>query len=180
MRPRWAAGSRCLTDAESCGGTHGDVRRLREIPKVHMPTCKVRQWRQTILHRRRLIGRIVQVKNGIRTLLKSSGLRKPLLADDFPLPNYGYNGISSLASEPWGNMVSSPYTRQLIRFLRILRRNRRIQVFDEVAQDHGRSAGSNNGAIPALPHHAVGRQRNPTLRCHHAPSPHTASSWHAA
>jgi len=42
-----------------------------------MPTRKVRQWRQTILHRRRLIGRIVQVKNRIRALLKSQGLRKP-------------------------------------------------------------------------------------------------------
>jgi len=51
---------------------------IGEIPKVHMPTRKVRQWRQTILHRRRLIGRIVQVKNRIRALLKSQGLRQPL------------------------------------------------------------------------------------------------------
>jgi transposase len=42
-----------------------------------MPTRKVRQWRQTILHRRRLIGRIVQLKSRIRGLLKSQGLRKP-------------------------------------------------------------------------------------------------------
>jgi transposase len=41
---------------------------IGEIPKVHMPTRKVRQWRQTILHRRRLVGRIVQVKNHIRAL----------------------------------------------------------------------------------------------------------------
>jgi hypothetical protein len=33
---------------------------IGEIPKVHMPTRKVRQWRQTILHRRCLTGRQVQ------------------------------------------------------------------------------------------------------------------------
>jgi transposase len=51
---------------------------IGEIPKVHMPTRKVRQWRQTILHRRNLIARAVQVKNRIRALLKSQGFRKPL------------------------------------------------------------------------------------------------------
>lgn len=51
---------------------------IGEIPKVHMPTRKVRQWRQTILHRRNLIARAVQVKNRIRALLKAEGLRKPL------------------------------------------------------------------------------------------------------
>jgi transposase len=50
---------------------------IGEIPKVHMPTRKVRQWRQTILHRRGLIGRMVQVKNRIRALLKAEGFRKP-------------------------------------------------------------------------------------------------------
>jgi transposase len=50
---------------------------IGEIPKVHMPTRKVRQWRQTLLHRRCLISRIVQVKNRVRAELKSQGLRKP-------------------------------------------------------------------------------------------------------
>jgi transposase len=51
---------------------------IGEIPKVHMPTRQVRQWRQTILHRRSLISRIVQVKNRIRAELKSQGFGKPL------------------------------------------------------------------------------------------------------
>lgn len=48
-----------------------------EIPKVHMPSRRIRQWRNTIQHRRRIIGRAVQVKNRIRALLKSQGYKKP-------------------------------------------------------------------------------------------------------
>ncbi len=51
---------------------------IGEIPKVHMPGKKIRQWRETILHRRNLVGRTVQIKNRIRALLKSQGLIKPL------------------------------------------------------------------------------------------------------
>jgi transposase len=51
---------------------------IGEIPKVYMPCKKVRQWRETILHRRNLIGRTVQVKNRIRALLKSQGFAKPM------------------------------------------------------------------------------------------------------
>jgi transposase len=48
-----------------------------EIPKVHMPSRRIRQWRNTIQHRRRIIGRVVQVKNRIRAVLKSQGYKKP-------------------------------------------------------------------------------------------------------
>ena len=44
---------------------------INEIPKVHMPSRRIRQWRESIQHRRRIIGRIVQIKNRIRALLKS-------------------------------------------------------------------------------------------------------------
>jgi len=47
-----------------------------EIPKVHMPSRRIRQWRNTIQHRRRIIGRIVQIKNRIRALLKGQGHKK--------------------------------------------------------------------------------------------------------
>jgi transposase len=50
---------------------------IGEIPKVHMPGKKIRQWRNSIQHRRKLIGRIVQIKNRIRSLLKSRGYKKP-------------------------------------------------------------------------------------------------------
>ncbi len=51
---------------------------IGEIPKVHIPDKTIRQWRETILHRRNLIGRAVQVKNRIRAVLKSQGLANPL------------------------------------------------------------------------------------------------------
>ena len=51
---------------------------IGEIPKVYMPDKTIRQWRETILHRRNLIGRAVQVKNRIRAVLKSQGLFKAL------------------------------------------------------------------------------------------------------
>jgi len=41
-----------------------------------MPTREVRQWRQRILHRRKIVGKVGQAKNRIRALLKSQGYTK--------------------------------------------------------------------------------------------------------
>lgn len=49
---------------------------IGEIPPVHMPTREVRQWRQTILHRKKIVGKVGQGKNRIRALLKSQGYTK--------------------------------------------------------------------------------------------------------
>jgi transposase len=49
---------------------------IGEIPAVHMPTQEIRQWRQTILHRRKIVGKVSQAKNRIRALLKSQGYTK--------------------------------------------------------------------------------------------------------
>jgi len=51
---------------------------IGEIPKVHMPDKPIRQWRETILHRRNIVGRTVQIKNRIRAVLRSQGVIKPL------------------------------------------------------------------------------------------------------
>jgi transposase len=51
---------------------------IGEIPKVHMPSSEVRQWRQMIRHRRNLVNKVTSVKNRIRALLKSRGYSKPL------------------------------------------------------------------------------------------------------
>jgi len=51
---------------------------IDEIPSVYMPGKEVRQWRETILHRKKIITKIVQVKNRIRATLKSHGYSKPL------------------------------------------------------------------------------------------------------
>ena len=50
---------------------------LGEIPAVHMPAKAVRQWRGKIQHRRKLVSSCTQIKNRIRALVKSHGLRKP-------------------------------------------------------------------------------------------------------
>ena len=50
---------------------------IGEIPKVHMPSQEIRQWRGTIGHRRKIVSTITQVKNRIRALLKANGFRKP-------------------------------------------------------------------------------------------------------
>jgi len=49
---------------------------IGEIPEVYMPSGPVRQWRETILHRKKIVCKIVQVKNRIRATLKSQGYSK--------------------------------------------------------------------------------------------------------
>jgi transposase len=46
---------------------------IGEIPSVYMPTKEIRQWRQMLLHRRKIVTRVTQVKNRLRALLKSVG-----------------------------------------------------------------------------------------------------------
>jgi len=50
---------------------------IGEIPKVHIPSKEVRQWRATIQHRRKIVNKVTQVKNRTRTLLKANGFSKP-------------------------------------------------------------------------------------------------------
>ena len=50
---------------------------IGELPTVYMPSAEVRQWRQTILHRKKLVGKAVQAKNRIRAALKAQGHNKP-------------------------------------------------------------------------------------------------------
>ena len=50
---------------------------IGEIPSVYMPSKEIRQWRKTILHRKKIVDKIVQVKNRIRATFKSQGYNKP-------------------------------------------------------------------------------------------------------
>ncbi len=50
---------------------------IGELPQVYMPSKEVRQWRQTILHRQKIVQKVGQVKNRIRAALKSVGHSKP-------------------------------------------------------------------------------------------------------
>jgi transposase len=51
---------------------------IGEIPAVHMPSVEVRQWRNTILHRRNLVNKVTAVKNKIRAVLKSQGFTRAM------------------------------------------------------------------------------------------------------
>ncbi len=50
---------------------------IGEIPAVYMPSREVRQWRQAILHPKKIVARVVQAKNRIRATLKSQGYSQP-------------------------------------------------------------------------------------------------------
>jgi len=50
---------------------------LDEVPQVHVPRKEMRQWRQMIECRRRIIEKRTRTKNGIRSLLRSYGIRQP-------------------------------------------------------------------------------------------------------
>jgi transposase len=50
---------------------------IGQVPAVYMPGKEVRQWRETILHRKKTVTRRVQVKNRIRATFKGQGINKP-------------------------------------------------------------------------------------------------------
>jgi len=52
---------------------------IGEVPKVHIPSREVRQWRAAIQHRRKIVNGICQVKNRIRAILKANGFTRPAL-----------------------------------------------------------------------------------------------------
>ena len=47
---------------------------LDAVPRVHVPSADVRQWRGLIEHRQRLLGKRVAAKNQLRALLRSAGV----------------------------------------------------------------------------------------------------------
>lgn len=50
---------------------------IGELPTVYMPNKEIRQWRETLLHRKKVVDRCVQVKNRIRATFKGHGFNKP-------------------------------------------------------------------------------------------------------
>lgn len=51
---------------------------IGEVPSVYMPSKEVRQWRETILHRKKIVTKVVQVKNRLRATFKGQGYSRPL------------------------------------------------------------------------------------------------------
>jgi len=50
---------------------------MNQLPTVHVPTREVRQWRALVVYRHTLVRRRTRVKNHIRSLLLTHGLRLP-------------------------------------------------------------------------------------------------------
>jgi transposase len=50
---------------------------MGQLPLVHMPGCKTRQWRSLIAYRQSLVDRRTAVKNHIRAVYERQGLRLP-------------------------------------------------------------------------------------------------------
>ena len=50
---------------------------IDQVPSVYMPSKEVRQWRETILHRKKTVSKRVQVKNRIRATFKGQGFNAP-------------------------------------------------------------------------------------------------------
>lgn len=50
---------------------------LGQVPQVHVPSQEVRSWRGLIEHRRKLVDKRVSVKNQLRALLRSFGIKAP-------------------------------------------------------------------------------------------------------
>ena len=50
---------------------------LDEVPTAYVPSFKVRQWRETIEYRQRIVAKRVRCKNGLRALLRSRGITAP-------------------------------------------------------------------------------------------------------
>jgi transposase len=61
----------------------GDARKIAtllymdELPRVHVPSIDGRAWRGFIEHRRRLVDKRTRVKNALRALLRSLGIKGP-------------------------------------------------------------------------------------------------------
>lgn len=50
---------------------------MDQLPQVHVPACRVRQWRALIAYRHKLVSRRTAIRNSIRALLDTQGLSIP-------------------------------------------------------------------------------------------------------
>ena len=50
---------------------------IGEVPTVHVPSARVRSWREMINFRHRLVAKRTRAKNGLRGLLRNAGIKAP-------------------------------------------------------------------------------------------------------
>ena len=81
---------------------------IDEIPKVHMPDKKIRQWRSQIQHRRKLVDSSTQAKNRIRTVLKSHGYRQPTCKGSWwkKVNRQWMQVLVECVADPWGDTLA--------------------------------------------------------------------------
>jgi transposase len=109
------------------------VMHLNQVPQVHVPKQEVRSWRGLIEHRRNLVAQSSAVKNQIRALLRSQGIKGPQ-----------GRALWTQKGTQWLQEVKWPTDFEALRLEIMLeqvgdfkRKVQRVeQVLDRIAQDH--------------------------------------------
>jgi len=73
---------------------------LDEVPAAYVPSMDVREWRELIEFRRRLVDKQTSCKNRIRSLLRSSGLQSPRSL-------WSRKGLAWLMGQDWPTLSGS-------------------------------------------------------------------------
>lgn len=73
-----------------------------QVPKVHVPPQSVRSWRGLIEYRRKLVDKLVMVKNQIRALLRGQGIKGPSCRR-----LWTKKGVQWLREIPWPTAMES-------------------------------------------------------------------------
>lgn len=102
---------------------------LDQVPRVHVPRAAVRDWRQLIEFRQRLVRERVRVKNGLRSLLRSHGIEAPRCK-----ALWTRKGVSWLAEQAFSTTMATVQRDMLLdelqrvheRLLRVERELKRI------------------------------------------------------
>jgi len=104
---------------------------LDEVPASHVPSLDVRQWRELIEFRRRLVDKQTMCKNQIRSLLRSNGFSSPRGL-------WSRKGLSWLAAQAWPTLSSRVRCQMLVEDYRSgLHKIRSVtRVLDAMAARH--------------------------------------------
>lgn len=98
------------------------------LPAVHVPTARVRAWRELITFRRKLIEKRTRAKNGVRAMLRSVGLVAP------QRPGLWTNrGIAWLKAQKWEQEMNTLQRDLLVEEIETLNRQLR-RVENELAR----------------------------------------------
>jgi len=104
---------------------------LDEVPTAHVPSIDVRQWRELIEFRRRLVDRQTACKNQIRSLLRSHGLQAPKSL-------WSRKGLAWLAALEWPGLSGWVRREMLVEELQACHQRVRTvtRALDRLARRH--------------------------------------------